>query len=633
MSSKRYISRWILAAIAVVLSGAAPPPAEATIPPPRGVRFPDAYRQRVRRDPGAFSYRRALQLMAQRIRQARVQRFAAGPAAAAPGFAVEGQQSIPILTLKFRDTGSDPIDVRQLQKELFDGPWPTGTMTDYYKEISYGRFEVNGQVQTFKTLKNRGSFYTGGCNGLCPQAKVPDMLKETLTLNGSLDWGQFDNDGPDGKPNSGDDDGFVDFAAFVHPNIGGECGKNSFIWSHRFNLSGWNVKPFVTKTARNGGGTIMIDDYVIMPAKACDGKTMIQIGVFAHEFGHAFGLPDLYDTDPDNGDSEGAGNWCLMAAGSWGGDGSSPQRPAHMSAWSKTFLGWVLPSLQTANVPSVSIKEAESNAFAIKVPISMTQYYLIESRQKTKFDDKLPIGGLLVWKINDTVVTAGLANNSVNANESNQGVELVEADGRNDLDSAANRGDAGDPFPGSRNVKAFDNATKPVSLGKLALCEISAPGATMTARISMTGRCQTATPPPKASPAAPTAVSSLGQQAAASPQARAPDDKVTIAELQKNPAAYAGKTLKVDGTLENAGRNYFTDRRLVLRQPEGTGSVPVRWPGMPLDVPRPPGANKSRPSTLSDYLGKKVEVVGVLERVTGRDGVARYTLTIQSATK
>ena len=425
--------------------------------------------------------------------------FSAGPAAVTPaaGVAVEGTQSIPVLALKFSDTGANPIDVAQLQKELFDGPWPTGTMTEYYKEISYGRFEVKGKVQPFKTLKNRATFYSGGCNGLCEQAKVPDMLKETLTLNGSLDWGQFDNDGPDGKPNSGDDDGFVDFVAFVHPNVGGECGSNSFIWSHRFNLSGWGVKPFVTKSARSGGGTIMVDDYVVMPAKACDGKTMIQIGVFAHEFGHVFGLPDLYDTDDDNGVSEGAGNWCLMAAGSWGGDGNSPQRPAHMSAWSKTYLGWVLPSLQTVNLPSASIKNAESNAFAIKVPISTTQSYLVENRQKTKFDDTLPIGGLLVWKINDTVVNAGLANNSVNANETNQGVELVEADGRNDLDGAANRGDAGDPFPGSKNVKAFDNTTKPASIGKLALCEIGAPGETMTARLSMTGRCQATPPPPR----------------------------------------------------------------------------------------------------------------------------------------
>ena len=33
-------------------------------------------------------------------------------------------------------------------------------------------------------------------------------LRDALD-DGSVDWGQFDNDGPDGIPNSGDDDGFV----------------------------------------------------------------------------------------------------------------------------------------------------------------------------------------------------------------------------------------------------------------------------------------------------------------------------------------------------------------------------------------------------------------------------------------
>jgi M6 family metalloprotease-like protein len=586
--------------------------------------------------------------MVQRVRQARLKMFGAGAPSAGPaasGFAIEGRKSIPVLTLKFSDTGSaDPIDVKQLQTELFDGPWPTGTMTDYYKEISYGLFEVTGQVHPFKTLKNKGSFYTANCNGLCEEAKIPDMLTETLTLNGSIDWGQFDNEGPDGKPNSGDDDGFVDFVAFVQPDIGGECGKNPHVWSHRFSLSGWGAKAFPTKSPANGGGTIMIDDYVVMPSKACDAKTMIQIGVFAHEFGHAFGLPDLYDTDDDNGESEGAGNWCLMAGGSWGGDGNSPERPAHMSAWSKTFLGWVLPKLPAGN-PSISLEDIESKAVALKVPISAvgTQYYLIENRQKTKFDDHLPIGGLLIWRINDSVVNAGLINNSVNADETKQGVELVEADGLSHLDSTTNRGDAGDPFPGSKNVRNLDNTTKPPSIGKVGVCEIGDAAPTMTIRLSLTGQCKGTTPPvPTPEPQSVPTAGQVPQKpdvppatAGGTAPAQEPEAvTVTVGQLAKNPAAYVGKTLRVDGLLENAGRNYQTDLRLVLKERDGNESVRVVWPGVPKEVARPPaGTSRSRPSQASDFLGKTVEVIGVMEETVGRDGVRGFTLRIRSAAK
>ena len=46
----------------------------------------------------------------------------------------------------------------------------------------------------------------------------------------------------------------------------------------------------------------------------CNTSRICTIGLYAHEFGHIIGLPDLYDRDESNGDSEGLGNWCLMAA-------------------------------------------------------------------------------------------------------------------------------------------------------------------------------------------------------------------------------------------------------------------------------------------------------------------------------
>ena len=489
---------------------------QATVPPKQGVKWPKSFQERRAAAPAsapAFTYKRALLNVSKRVRQnrermTRGEMTPAGAAAAPGGVSVSGTRKIPVLMSRFSNTAAAPYPEGDLQKELFDGPWPTGTMTDFYKEISYGTFTVTGTVSPWQGLPRTDTFYEGGanCNGICGTSKVGDFLKDTLDASdAAVDFAQYDNDGPDGAPNSGDDDGFVDFVAFVHAEAGGECG-NSNIWSHRWSYSGWTSGAIYT-TADNkaGGGKIKVDDYVIMPALACDGTTMIQIGVFAHEFGHAFGLPDLYDTDPDNGDSEGIGNWCLMAGGSWGGDGQSPEKPVHMSAWAKEFLGWVNPTNVTAELNPASLKSAEDNADVLKVPISASQWYLVENRQKKLFDTKLPAGGLLVWKINQAVVTSGLANNTVNADENNKGVDLEEADGLAHLDAGANRGDAGDAFPGSANKREFHNATSPPSSGTNAVCAIADPADTMTAVVRVaSGTCAgvaTPTPTPTATPA------------------------------------------------------------------------------------------------------------------------------------
>ena len=466
--------------------------ASANIPPKKGVAWPAAYLERIRKQPNAFTYRRSLKPLMSRIQanRAAVREgiMTAEAASAAGGTVVSGSKSIPVLTAKFNNTGANPYPHIKLQKELFDGPWPTGTMTEYYQEISYGNFTVTGTVFSWRKLSKNDTFYEGGCNGLCGAAKVSEFLKETLDLNDSrVNFAQYDNDGPDGVPNSGDDDGYVDFVAFVHPESGGECG-NSNIWSHRWVYSGWTGgSDYTTNDAKSGGGFIKVDDYVIMPGFACDGTTMIEIGVFAHEFGHAFGLPDLYDTD---GGSEGIGIWGLMAAGSWGGDNNSPEKPTHMCAWSKQFLGWVAPNELTADIDPATIQSVEDNAFAYKMPISSTEYHLISNRQKKMFDAKLPGAGLLIWHINEAVITAGLTNNTVNADENNKGVDLEEADGKRHLDKNTNRGDGGDVFPGTANKRKFDNTTNPKSSGTNAVCVISDSGSPMTAKLLVsTGKC------------------------------------------------------------------------------------------------------------------------------------------------
>jgi M6 family metalloprotease-like protein len=337
------------------------------VPPAPGVELPDQVLQSVHeRGPGAFQFKRAWIEKARKIRETReafveergfYQRDMM-PMAERPEFAVSGNYAVPVFCSKYSDTGADPYPAATLQTRLFTGPHVPRTMTQFYDEISYGDLNLTGTVYGWTLLPGTNAFYAGAgtCNGLCGTAQVDEFIKSTLTLNdGAVDFSQYDNDGPDGLPDSGDDDGFVDAVAFVHPEQGAECGVNGNIWSHRFALSGWpgNV-PWTTNDARTGGGFIRVDDYVIMPAFNCGGLTTIDIGVFCHEFGHAFGLPDLYDT---NGGSQAVGHWCLMAAGNW----NLPDNPAHMSAWSKDQLGWTDVTVVDNPPANYNVDNVEAN--------------------------------------------------------------------------------------------------------------------------------------------------------------------------------------------------------------------------------------------------------------------------------
>jgi len=335
------------------------------VPPGPGVELPQAYLDRIKEDRTAFQFQRAWLEKARLIkanREAYVEergfynRQLLSPAMKAD-LAVTGTFSIPVFCVKYSNTGSDPYATSVLQTKLFTGPFAPQTLTQYYSEISYGDLTVTGTVYGWHQLPNLDTYYEGpsGCYGLCATGKMGQLILSTLNGNdASVNFALYDNDGPDGVPNSGDDDGYVDVVAFVQPEVGAECGSNNNIWSHRWVLSGWTGSAWTSNDASANGGFIKVDDYTIQPARNCGGATPIDIGVFCHEFGHAFGLPDLYDT---NGGSSGIGHWGLMGSGSW----NTTTQPSHMCAWSKGELGWT--SLVEIGTPlsSYSIANVEYN--------------------------------------------------------------------------------------------------------------------------------------------------------------------------------------------------------------------------------------------------------------------------------
>lgn len=316
------------------------------------------------------------------------------------------------------------------------GTYPTGSMRDWYLENSYGRFNVTGQVTQWLRMPQPYSYYTDNQGGFGAYPRNAQRLAEDAiaAANAYVDYSQYDNDGPDGIPSSGDDDGYVDAIFVVHAGPGREeTGCNCDIHSHA-----WSTYM-----------PILADDVW------CTGYSMEpetgKRGVFCHEFGHVLGLPDLYDTDYS---SSGVGDWCCMSFGSWGNGGLTP---VHFMAWCKDRLGFLDATEPLTNVAAAALPQTATDPVAYKIwsgGYPERQYFVVENRQRVFCDTPLPGSGILICHVDE--------NAGGNTNEQHPLVMVEQADGENDL--MYGRGsDPGDVWPGSTVNRTFDDAGNPSS--------------------------------------------------------------------------------------------------------------------------------------------------------------------------
>ncbi len=405
-----------------------------------------------------------------------------------------GSANIPVILINFSDT-TTTYNTPDFDTLLFG----TGnrSMKDYYEEVSYGAFSVSpgpSGVVGWYTTANTHDYY--GTNNAQGRDKWPgDLVYEAVAAaDATVDFSAYDSDG----------DCYVDVVGIVHQGTGEEVGESSAdIWSHSWDLasaryagySHYGVYTTGDSDASCPGG-YKINDYIIMPELYRTGPpaTLSTIGVFAHEYGHALGLPDLYDADKS---SSGIGEWGLMGGGSWNYVSILGDTPALMSAWSKYRLGWVTPTQVTDSLSNEFIDAAATSADVYQLlpgsPATGGEYFLVENRQRLSgtFDEGLPGEGLAIWHIDESRAD----NNSecfppADCSKNHYKVSLVQADGNWDLEKNNNRGDSGDLYRGSTDNTSFTGGSTPDSnlyngtSSYVKVTSISASAPTMTATLA-----------------------------------------------------------------------------------------------------------------------------------------------------
>lgn len=434
---------------------------------------------------------------------------ASSQAAAAAALSVPsaGTGNVPVLLVNFNDR-STTYNAANFEDLLFSVNDPRRSMNDYYREVSYGTFTVSSGpsgIGGWYTAANGHSYY-GKNVGPAREDQWPgDLVWEAASAADAagFNFDAYDQDGDCG----------VDNLVVIHQGGGEEFvgAPSTNIWSHSWSLAGalyWGRShsgPLTTNSdcSAHPGQKVVVDKYTIQPETYGTSTRITTIGVVAHEFGHALGLPDLYDTDYS---SEGVGDWSLMAGGSWNavsGDGGSS--PAHIEAWGKWYLGWLAPTAVTCST-AVSLPAVETSPSGVYrlldgSPSSGTgEYFLLENRQLTGFDAGLPGGGLLIWHVEETMADNDLecwpgptTPPPICSSTRHFKVALLQADNLWHLEKGTNRGDTGDPYPGTSGRTTFDGSSTPNSnlyvgtASGASVTSISSSASTMTATLAAPG--------------------------------------------------------------------------------------------------------------------------------------------------
>ena len=310
-----------------------------------------------------------------------------------------------------------------------------GSVRDYYYDNSFQQFDphfdILGPVDVPFACTDAHQF---NCDSI--------FFAALQTLDPDVDFSQYDTD----------EDGTADMVFFLVAGHGSDYSANNrdYLWPHMKNftespvLDGVNFKLYACSTNMTGEENEFYINY----------NNVAGIGTICHEFSHCLGLPDFYDAD---GVGSGGTNlthpmtWSVMASGFKNNNG---RNPAGYSLFERYALGFAQPVLiegeGTITVPALE----KSNTGYRMNTANEGEYFIIENRQRVKWDKNLAGPGMLIWRVDSTNVEVW-ENNLVNSNPNHMYYELLRAkfSGLNDSYN--------DPFPGVGKVTSITNATQP----------------------------------------------------------------------------------------------------------------------------------------------------------------------------
>lgn len=386
-------------------------------------------------------------------------------------------------------------------------------LADYFRGASRGRMEMAWTLAPARYTLPKTMAYYG--QDEFEEARVVELMASVIdSADADVDFSRYQT------------------IMLIHPGPGQETdlagNSRDQIWSSFYDVSDIDA-AFPDSSVSGlatadlvGGVPFLVDNFSVVPDDASQDFAVVgTLGIWAFEICSRVGLLPLFDsTPPGVSDSQGVGNFCVMAYGLFNVDGFVPSFPC---AFNRLIAGWIDPVVVQPEPQEKTLRLADVNTGAevdttcIKIPITGSEYYLVVNRVHdanfdslftfTDFDSNLvpnntdSLGGaefdffltditnprarrfdpdygfnvlrrytgsgIYVWHVDEgtlreTIASGFLPNDFVDR----KSVDLEEADGVQDLDggglAAFALGSHFDSFrAGDGNATAFGPKTKP----------------------------------------------------------------------------------------------------------------------------------------------------------------------------
>jgi M6 family metalloprotease-like protein len=266
-----------------------------------------------------------------------------------------------------------------------------GKMKHYYNEVSYGQLTIDGVIanDAWHTSSHTMAFYGADCNpGNCPALAGRNLDNCNVCINELAREAvqKADAAGFDFAPYDENGDGVVDHVMIVHAGHDqAQSGSLGDIWSHRY-----GIVPGEPVDGVEVWGYTMLSEFDAM-------------SVFAHEFMHDLGAPDLYDRNSSN--TLPMGDWCLMSTFV-----KSDQPPLLCgllkydlnASFQDGISGWAATTQLTSD-GTYSIGQSDLNqsgAIYVTPAFPTNEFFVLENRQRTGYyDSSVPEAGIIITHV------------------------------------------------------------------------------------------------------------------------------------------------------------------------------------------------------------------------------------------